>query len=202
MGAMTKLQAVNRILVAAGEYPVSSLVVTGANDITIAETILDEATTMIQMAGTNSNKIRLTLYPDSSGKISIDDDTIFIDTIGGSIGKNIAAKGRNPTYLIDLDNEGTDVFDSSTALEVEITKNYEFEDLETADQYYAVDMAARRYQFLVIGDKNTDAILNEQALFSRIAARAKNIRALDANFMDNSKSYWATIGGRRWVGPW
>lgn len=202
MGALSKLEAVNRMLVAAGEFPVSSLTVSGSNDVTIAVQILDETTTMIQVAGTNTNTIIKTLTPDTEGKIYVDDNVIHVDTVEESMDRNVAVQGRNPTYLIDLDNEGTDVFDADTQLRVKLVKNLSFDNLETADQFYATDLAARRYQFLTVGDRVTDGILNETAQYSRFAARAKDIRARDVNFMDNTKSYWASIGGRRRFGPW
>jgi len=202
MGALSKLAAVNRMLVAAGEFPVSSLTVSGSNDVTIAIQMLDEATTMVQMQGTNTNTIHTTLTPDVSGKIYVADNVIRVDTEGESRNRNIATQGRTPTYLVDLDNEGTDVFDADTSLKVKMIVNLDFEDLETADQFYATDLAARRYQFLTVGDKATDTILNEQFQVSRIYARAKDIRARDANFADNTKSYWGEIGSRRWYGPY
>lgn len=202
MGALSKLDAVNRMLVAAGEFPVSSLTVSGSNDVTIAEQLLDESTTMIQMAGTNTNTIFKTLTPDTEGKIYVDNDVIHVDTVSESMSRNVAVQGRNPTYLIDLDNEGTDVFDADTELKVKIVKNLSFENLETADQFYAVDHAARRYQMLTVGDRVTDGILYEQSLQSRYMSRAKDIRARDVNFMENTKTYWSQVGGRRRIGPW
>lgn len=202
MGALSKLEAVNRMLVAAGEFPVSSLTVSGSNDVTIAVQLLDESTTMIQMAGTNTNTIYKTLTPDIEGKIYVNDNIIHVDTVEESMSRNVAVQGRNPTYLIDLDNEGTDIFEEGTELKVKLVTNLSFDDLETADQFYAVDHAARRYQFLTVGDRATDGILNEQAQYSRFMARAKDIRARDVNFMDNTKSMWANIGGRRRIGPW
>jgi len=202
MGALSKLDAVNRILVAAGEFPVSSLTVSGSNDVTIAVQMLDEAAIMVQINGTNTNTIYTTLTPDVNGKIFVADNVIHVDTVAESMNRNVAVQGRTPTYLIDLDNEGTDVFDADTSLKVKMVVNLLFDDLETADQFYATDLAARRYQFLTVGDKATDVILNEQFQLSYIQARAKDIRARDANFMDNTKSYWGSIGGRRRFGPY
>lgn len=202
MGALSKLEAVNRMLVAAGEFPVSTLTVTGSNDVTIAVQILDETVTLIQMAGTNTNTLFTTLTPDVNGKIYVADNIISLDTTGFSRDKSVALEGRNPTYLIDLDNERTSIFAQGTELEVKLVLNIPFEDLETADQYAATDIAARRYQFLTVGDTNVDAILQEQAILSRIQMRSKDIRARDANFTRNTKSSWGAIGTRRLIGPW
>lgn len=202
MGALSKLQAVNRILVGAGEFPVSSLTVSGANDVTIAIQCLDESTTLVQMNGTNTNTILTSVLPDEDGKIYVSDNVIHVDTYGHSAGRNVAVQGRNPTYLIDLDNEGTDVFTVGETLYIKIVNRLDFESLETADQFYATDHAARRYQILTVGDKQSDAVLNEQLVLSRIHARSKEVRARDASFMDNTKSYWGAIGGRRRFGPW
>lgn len=202
MGALSKLEAVNRMLTAAGEFPVSTLSVTGSNDVTIAVQMLDETSTMIQMAGTNTNTLFTTLTPDTAGKIYVADNIISLDTTGYSRDRNVALEGRNPTYLVDLDNERTSTFAQGTELEVKMVLNLPFEDLETADQYAACDLAARRYQYLTVGDQKTDAILQEQAILSRIQSRAKDIRSRDANFTRNTKSSWGAIGARRLIGPW
>lgn len=202
MGALSKLDAVNRILVAAGEYPVSSLTVTGANDITIAVQMLEEATTMVQINGTNTTTIFKTVTPDTNGRIFVPDTVIHVDTVKDSIGRNVAVQGRTPTYLIDLDNEGTDVFEAGTTLNISMKVRLDFENMETADQFFATDLAARRYQIFTVGDRQTDALLNEQFQLSRIHARAKDVRARGIGFADNSRSYWSNIGSRRKFGPW
>jgi hypothetical protein len=96
MGALSKLDAVNRILRSAGEYPVSTLSVTGSNDVTIAVQTLDETVLFIQLAGLNNNTEVKNMLPDSSGRIVIPDNVISVDTISTDIHRNVVTRGRSP----------------------------------------------------------------------------------------------------------
>ena len=132
MGALSKLDAINRMLRASGEYPVSTLAVTGSNDVSMAIQTLDEITMQCQLTGLNCNTVIETLSPDSNGKIYIPDTVLAVDTVDVDINRNIVQRGRNPTYLFDVD-ENTDVF--TTTVKLKITYALPFEDLPTAEQF-------------------------------------------------------------------
>lgn len=194
MGALSKLEAVNRILRFAGEYPVSSLSSSGLNDTLVAERILDEATLHYQLPGLNFNTVTKTLTPDTEGKIYIPDDTIWVDSTGTDLDKNLVQKGRSPTYLFDAD-ENTEVF--TDPVKVKIVSKTPFEEMPTADQFAVTDAAARTYQMTVVGDVNQDALINEQYMMSRIQARAADIRSRDWGFTSNLRSYWPQSAAKR-----
>lgn len=201
MGALTKLDAVNRILRAAGEYPVSTLAVTGSNDVTIAVQTLDEVTIQCQVQGLNCNTVETTYLPDTAGKIYIPDNTLHIDTVGIDYPRNIVQRGRTPTYLFDVDNN-TDVFEIGVEIRVKITLSLDFEDLPTAEQFEITDQAARMYQMATVGELSQDKLLQEIAFMSRAKGRAQNMRSMDASFINNKKSPWPYIGSRRLQGPY
>jgi hypothetical protein len=200
MGALSKLDAVNRILRAAGEYPVSTLAVTGSNDVTIAEQTLDEVTIQAQLAGLNCNTIEKQVLPDSQGKVYIPDDTLSVDTAGNDSHRNIVQRGRTPTYLFDIDNN-TDVFEIGQLINIKIVNNLSFESLPTAEQFEITDQAARMYQMATVGETNQDKLLQEIAFMSRAKSRAANMRSLDGSFINNTKSSWPSITARRNQGP-
>lgn len=200
MGALSKLDAVNRILRASGEYPVSTLSVTGSNDVTMAVQTLDEMTMHVQLPGLNCNTVYTEVYPDSSGKILLSDNLISIDTRDVDMGRNLVQRGRNPTYLYDVDND-TDVFTIGSAIKVRIVYNLGFEELPTAEQFMIVDAAARSYQMATVGDTAQDRILQEMSIMSRAMGRAADMRSLDGGFTKNTKSAWPWIGARRTQGP-
>lgn len=201
MGALSKLDAVNRILRASGEYPVSTISVTGSNDVTLAVQTLDEVAIQVQMTGLNCNTVTKDYLPDINGKIYIPDDTLAIDTVGTDYGRNIVQRGRTPTYLFDVDNN-TDVFTIGTPVHVRITTSLEFESLPTAEQFEVVDMAARMYQMATVGEASQDKLLQEIAFMSRARSRAADIRSRDVSaFTSNTKSTWPYIGARRLQGP-
>lgn len=200
MGALSKLDAVNRILRSSGEYPVSTLSVTGSNDVVMAIHTLDDATLQAQLPGLNCNTVYVDVYPDSSGRILIDDDTVSVDTRGTDISRNIVQRGRNPTYLFDVDND-TDQFTIGSPIKVRIVRHLKFEDLPTAEQFMVVDYAARAYQMSTVGDVNQDRILQETSIMSRALGRAADMRSIDGGFTRNTKSAWSYIGARRVQGP-
>lgn len=201
MGALSKLDAVNRILRASGEYPVSTLSVTGSNDVTLAVQTLDEVALQCQMTGLNCNTVEKDYLPDVNGKIYIPDTTLSIDTVGTDYGRNIVQRGRAPTYLFDVDNN-TDAFTVGTPLKVRITVALSFEELPTPEQFEITDTAARMYQMATVGEMAQDKLLQEIAFVSRARSRAADIRSRDVSaFTSNTKSTWPNIGARRTQGP-
>jgi hypothetical protein len=196
MGALSKLQAINRILRASGEYPVSTLAVTGSNDVTIAIQTLDEIATYCQMQGLNCNTVVTTALPDSTGKIYVPDSTLHVDTTGLDYDRNVVQRGRTPTYLFDVDNN-TDVFEIGTALNIKIVSSIDFEDLPTSEQFEITDAAARMYQMATVGEIAQDKLLAEIAFMSRYKGRAANMRSQDVSFTNNTKSSWPSFGARR-----
>lgn len=201
MGALSKLDAVNRILRASGEYPVSTLTVTGSNDVVLAVQTLDEVAIQCQLTGLNCNTIIKTVLPDSSGKIYIPDNTLAIDTVETDFSRNLVQRGRTPTYLFDVDNN-TDVFEIGKEVYVKISVALEFEDLPTAEQFEITDTAARMYQMATVGEPQQDKLLQEMAFMSRLKSRAADMRSRDISaFTSNTKSAWPSIGARRIRGP-
>ena len=200
MGALSKLDAVNRILRAAGEYPVSTRAVTGSNDVVIAVQTLDEVTLQAQLQGLNCNTVITTVLTDSTGHIYIADTTLHVDTVGTDIDRNVVQRGRLPTYLFDVDNN-TDIFELGSSLNVKMVSALTFDSLPTAEQFEVVDQAARMYQMATVGEALQDKLLAEIAFMSRAKGRAQNMRSLDASFTKNTKSNWPYIGARRLQGP-
>ena len=196
MGALSKLDAVNRILRASGEYPVSTLAVTGSNDVTIAIQTLDELTLYTQMEGLNCNTTVSVLYPDSEGVIYIPDSTLLVDTTGVDYNRNVVQRGRTPTYLFDVDNN-TNLFAIGAPLNIKIVSALSFEELPTGGQFEITDQAARMYQMATVGEIAQDKLLSEVAFMSRVKGRAANMRSIDGSFMKNTKSHWPYFGARR-----
>ncbi len=179
MGALTKLEAVNRILRSAGEFPVNSLR-SASNDTLMAETVLDEQTLYANMEGSLQNTFYSTLTPDADGRITLSDNVLHIETVGGKSPMIVTTRGSNPTYLFDIGNN-TDVF--SNPIEVQQVLRLEFEDLPTQAQFSVVDTAARLYQMQTVGDANQDALLAQQQMTSIARARQADTRQRKANFL-------------------
>lgn len=179
MGALSKLEAVNRILRSAGEFPVNSLL-SASNDTLMAETVLDEQTLFANMEGSLQNTYYTTLTPDSNGKIMLGDNVLHIETCGADAPLLVTTRGSNPTYLYDIGNN-TDVFTSS--LKVQQVLRLEFEDLPTQAQFAVADTAARLYQMQTVGDTTQDQLLSQQQMLSTARARQADTRQRKASFL-------------------
>lgn len=179
MGALSKLEAVNRILRSAGEFPVNSLL-SVSNDTLMAETVLDEQVLYHNMEGTLQNTFYTTLKPDSNGKILLGDNVLHIETVGSKSPALVTTRGSNPTYLFDI-GDNTDVFTES--VEVQQVLRLDFEDLPTPDQFSVVDTSARLYQMQTVGDVNQDSLLAQQQMMSIARARQADTRQRKANFL-------------------
>lgn len=201
MGALSKLDAVNRILRGAGYSPVNSLETDGVNDATVAEQVLDETNMQVQLPGIHCNTRVTTYTPDANGHIVIPDETLEVDTTGVSAYKNVCQTGKTPTLLYDLDNE-TDEFEDDLHLRIVVL--IDFDELPTGTQFEVADLAAVIFQELTVGDPNLDRSLINLAVQSRVASRAANVRLSDKNLFRSSQT--AAQAARRdrnyWTGGW
>lgn len=165
MGQLTRLDAVNRILRANGEQPVSSLVTDGTNDTSIAEDVLDE--TLTQFTVEFGEEVKVELTPTSAGKIVLASNILKLDGRDTDANRRLSRRG---SYLFDIDNN-TDIF--TAAVKLRVVYQQDFEDLDPAFQYMIVDEAALIYQADVKGDGEVDQRLQRRAIKSRAIARSK-----------------------------
>ena len=143
----TKLEAVNELLDAIGEDPVSSLS-SGLDDAEAAERILDRISKRVQKTGWHCNTDEeLTLVRDLDGNISVPQNTLKIDTVGLSRCINVVMKGDR---LYDVKNK-TFTFDQS--LICRVVYELDFEELTSALQDYITAIAAREFQASVMGSR-------------------------------------------------
>jgi len=205
MGALSKLDAVNRMLRASGEQPVNTLL-TISGDALMAEQILDEVELEYQITGQVFNTQEKYLIPDSNGEILLSDDILHIDTIGNHRYIEVVPKGSDPAKLFWLQSYDTpkNTFSFSeltltSGLHVRQVVKVEFEDVPVAQQFAIVDEAARRYQLITMADGTTDGMLRQRSQQSRALARAEDMRQRDVS-MFNFKSglpYYIAKGLRR-----
>ncbi|RMH16131.1 MAG: hypothetical protein D6698_10130 [Gammaproteobacteria bacterium] len=178
MGRISKLEAVNRMLRAASERPVSTLEADGVNDTDLAVSVLEEVLVEVLTNGLNCNTEKMTLTPTSDGQIIVSDNFLSIDTTGKDRHKNVVVRGDT---LYDLDNQ-TDEFEDS--LEVIVRRYIDYEDLPTGIQIFIRDIAARRYQQESLGDRSIDAQLAEIELRSRALGHSEDARSKDRHYLD------------------
>jgi len=191
MGFITKLQAINQMLLAAGESPVADLLGNSGIDTGVAETIIEQASLDFQMRGLANNKIVRKLKADSNGKIllpvgadSDEEGIISADLMSlhlNSDNQMIVAKvfndGTGSSGSIRLYNftDDTDVWTQGVDYYVEIIKKLKWEHLDTPVQRSIMSTAARHYQILTQGDPAADQFLSFQEDMYRVKGRAADI---------------------------
>jgi len=191
MGFITKLQAINQMLLAAGEAPVADLTNNSGIDTGIADTLLEQASIDFQLRGLANNKIVRKFNPDSSGKIYFDvgadtdeEGIMSADLMSlhlNSDNQQIVAKmfndGTGSANSIKLYNftDDTDVWTTGIDYYIEIVKKLKWEHLDTACQRAILASAARNYQILTQGDPAADQFLSYQEQMFNIKGKAADI---------------------------
>lgn len=192
MGAMTKLDAVNQMLLFAGEMIVSDLANNSGVDTTIAEFILDSKTLDYQQRGLAENQRIERVVTDSQGKIKIRTDAISVEMVdppksvsdGLLEGKPCRIVTRNG-YLYNLTDD-TIYFDKTKNYDLMYVLEISWEDMDTPIQKAIATQAAREYQLMSGGDPGTDRYL--ALLEDKYVAKAKGADTKDKgyNIIDHS----------------
>lgn len=191
----TRLKAVNRMLAAAGEQPVSSLAEDNLNDTTMAESILDATTAEILKDEVYTNTEFLDYEPDVEGFINLPEGTLRVDSSDPT--DEVTQRGYAPCRLYDLKNS-TYVFTDTMTLK--ITYAVPYEELPIDVQFLIVDKAARYYSAIVTGDSGTlAALLQEQEMRSRSGMKTAMSEQGDYNLFKNpdNNAYWAILRMRK-----
>jgi hypothetical protein len=181
MGYLSRLDAVNMMMLAAGESLVADLEEASGIDTGIAEFILDQSSLEYQLKGQVENRIRRTAEPDANGRILLSfpsDD--YLGVISASLVSNhwndddIPIQARveegTPPKLFNM-TDSTDVWNTTEEYVIDIVMFLRWEQLDTASQRAVLGDAMRRYQMMVQGDRDSDRILAEDQFTSRIKAR-------------------------------
>ena len=143
----TKIEAVNIMLSAIGESPVSSLDDPSLVDVSLAESILNETSIDIQSQGLHSNtEINFPMTPNVNGEILVPSNCARIDTVGESKDVDVAQRGNR---LYDKNKRSYTTF--SGTYYVGMVLLLEFEDLPQHVRRYITVKAARRFQGRFMG---------------------------------------------------
>jgi hypothetical protein len=190
MGFITKLQAINQMLLAAGESPVADLLGNSGIDTSVAETILEQASLDFQLRGLANNKIIRKLNPDLNGKIYFqvgsdadEEGIISADLMSLHFNSNnepIIAKvyndgtgTPNSIFLYNFTDE-TDVWEPNDYY-VEVIKKLKWDHLDTPAQKAILTTSARHYQILTQGDPAADQFLAYQEEIFNFKGKAADI---------------------------
>lgn len=197
MGAYTKLEAINEMLLLAGETPVTSLDGSAGVDTSIAETILDQKTMDAQARGLANNLTIRTMTSDTQGVIYLPSNVMSAemltqvestrDDVHYARVTTRGWEGDNAPYFYNLTDD-TKLFKPSTDYDVEVIIQVDWNDMDTPVQKDISTQAARQYQMLSQGDGAVDNYLAQLEAFYGSKARGADVRSKGYNtlFMQNN----------------
>jgi len=184
MGYITRLQAINEMLLASGEDLVSDLDDGSGVDTSITEFILDRVTEEFQLRGIASNTYVQKVTPESDGKIYMPNDMISVnllsphisnDSTRGFDGFNIeaAVRGEPNAYLYNV-TEQTSSWDSKEYT-LEFIQKIRWEDMDSSIQKGIVASSSRWYQMITQGDDAADNYLANKEIFLMSKGKAADM---------------------------
>ncbi len=197
MGQMSRLDAVNQCLLAAGEAIVSDLDNQSGVDTSICEYLLENYTQDFQMRGLANNQYLKKMTPDENNdyKILLPQNIIslnFASYVTNGLGEHIrvSIKKEGENFILWNVTEQTSNWEDYISYELcaEFIVEVDWEDIDTPGQRAIVASAARRYQMLTQGDGAMDAYLQQDELIFNMKGRSRDFYSQDRNIW-NASSY-------------
>ncbi len=192
MGAMTRLNAVNQILLGAGEAIVADLANQSGIDTTMAEYLLDQYADDMQLRGLANNQYTTDLTVDPVTKrinlpqelISLDLATYLTNVDGNPIIVSVKNEA-NSVFLWNVTDQ-TDLWTdyANDAIKAKLTVAIAWEDMDTPLQRAVTASASRRYQMLVQGDGEMDQYLAGDEQIYGFMGKARDIESRGRTIFD------------------
>ena len=195
----TELSAVNSILGAIGQAPITTLnTSTGNNSLTsqISENpeiafiynLLRDANVDTQSEGWHFNTEKhVKFYPDSSGHILIGNDVLSLDLHDNQARRTYDFVRRNGRLYDKIDH--TDDFSDLTSIDLDVVRLYQFEDLPIVFRRYIVYRASRVAATQLVANPQLVKLLGVQEQQARAALQEYDCNQGDHSmfgFEDNS----------------
>ena len=162
----TELSAVNAILGAIGQSPVTSIDKTNP-EIGFIYNILRDSNVDVQNEGWHFNTEKHVEYtPDAvTGKIQVGNDILKMDVTDGWVKRQYDVVKRNG-YLYDK-YDHTDDWSDHTSIHLDVTRLFSFEDLPSPFKIYIIYKSATRAATQLVGNPQLAKLLQQQELLSR-----------------------------------
>ena len=173
----TELEAVNTMLSAIGEAPVSSLENTELEDVAVAKNILNETIVDVQTTGYNFNtEYNFKINPDTSGNINVPNNAVYCDVSnrGTTSDKDLVLRG---------DDRENQTFTFTDAVYVDLILILPWDDLPQPARRYCTVKAARRYQNRVFGSDTLNGFTNVDENEALVVMEQADSRSEDANVL-------------------
>ena len=164
----TELSAVNAILGAIGQSPVTSLNFTNP-EVGFIYNLLRDANVDLQAEGWHFNTEKHVTYtPDANGKIAIGNDILKMDTTDGWVDRTHDVVKRNG-FLYDKQSHSDDFSGHSGGIKLDIVKLLSYEDLPEIFKRYIIHKASVRAATQLVGNAQLAQLLAQQEALSRAA---------------------------------
>lgn len=146
---LSELDAVNDMLLSVGQAPVSTLAVSGIQDVNVARSELMKVLRQVQTRGWHWNTDEnVPLTPDADGHILVPNGALRVTPMSPA---DVLTPRRHETKGMALWNKTDRTFVFAEPIDFRIVWGFAFEDLpETARSFIATD-AGRKFQANVIG---------------------------------------------------
>lgn len=183
MAGMTKLEAVNEMLLAIGQAPVNTLDVAGIRDVSVASTILDNVSRELQSEGHRFNSFTTTMSLDVNGHVLIPSDALQVDPSDVYVdGIPMVDPNDDVLKLYDVQNE-TFVWDDE--VKVDLVRLLAFEALPQHARRYIVAMAKLRFQASVVGSGLLNGLIEQEVGLAYASFRRAELLQGDHNILRN-----------------
>ena len=165
----TELSAVNSILGAIGQSPITTLEDGKKNpEVALIYNILTDANLDIQNEGWHFNTEKgVSFTPDSSGKITITNDILRMDVTDAWVKRQYDVVKRNG-YLYDKFDH-TDDWSDVTSINLDVTRLFSFEDLPPVFRRYIIYRASRMAATQLVANTELTQLLSAQENIARAA---------------------------------
>ncbi len=179
MGDISKLDAVNHMLLMAGESLVSDLDDNSGLDTETATFILEQFVRDFQLRGIANNKLIKKITLSEKGKVAINADAIsaeLVTPLRNNDGYNIIGvlKGTGTDKYLWNVTDQTDQW-KAEELRYELILSLPWDDMDTPVQRAILSSAARQYQMVTQGDGDADNYLAEMELFYQSKGKAADL---------------------------
>ena len=165
----TELSAVNSILGAIGQSPITTLEDGKKNpEVALIYNILTDANLDVQNEGWHFNTEKgVSFTPDSSGKITITNDILRMDVTDAWVKRQYDVVKRNG-YLYDKFDH-TDDWSDVTSINLDVTRLFSFEDLPPVFRRYIIYRASRMAATQLVANSELTQLLAAQENIARAA---------------------------------
>lgn len=163
----TELDALNKVLGAVGQAPISTVTQTNP-DAAIAWATLQDVNREVQAEGWNFNRERqYPLTSSSTGILSVPSESLFIELSDVPENRGITVTVRQGKLYNLIDHTFT--WEASTAYKVDIVWQLEFDDLPIPAREYIITRASVQASYKLVGDQALYQMLQQKEAFSRSA---------------------------------